>query len=160
MKELAKLQTERKIVIKQCDKGAGILIIDFKDYMKACEEHLKEEIVEKNGKKKPYYRKVSEAQFEEAKLKLLKLLQSGFDNEILTKQEFSAMCRESKSTSMFYCNFKIHKEYEHIPPVRAIISGSGSILENPSKFVDHYLKDIATKHDTYLQDTPDFIQKI
>ena len=30
-KVLAKLQTERKIVIKQCNKEAGILIIDFKD---------------------------------------------------------------------------------------------------------------------------------
>ena len=160
MQEFKKLQRERKIIIKQCDKGAGILIIDFKDYMAACEEHLNEEIVGKNGKKKPYYKKVSETQFEEAKIKLLKLLQSGFDNEIITKQEYSAMCPQSKSTSRFYCNFKIHKDYEHIPPVRAIISGSGSILENPSKFVDHYLKDIATKHDTYLQDTPDFIRKI
>ena len=33
-------------------------------------------------------------------------------------------------------------------------------MENPRKFVDHYLKDIATKHDTYLQDTLDFILKI
>jgi hypothetical protein len=56
--------------------------------------------------------------------------------------------------------YAVYSVVEHIPPVRAIISGSGSILENPSKLVDHYLKDIATKHDTYLQDTPDFIRKI
>ena len=73
-----------------------------------------------------------------AKNKLTKLLQSGYDNEILTKAEFEAMCPDSKNASKYYCNFKVHKEYTHIPPVRPIISGSGSILENPSKFVDYY----------------------
>ena len=30
LKELIKLQKERQIVIKPCDKGAGIIILDFK----------------------------------------------------------------------------------------------------------------------------------
>ena len=40
LKELIKLQRERKIIIKPCDKGAGILILDFKEYMRSCYEHL------------------------------------------------------------------------------------------------------------------------
>ena len=36
IKELIKLQKERIIVIKPCDKGAGIIILDFPVYMKAC----------------------------------------------------------------------------------------------------------------------------
>ena len=62
--------------------------------------------------------------------------------------------------SKFYCNFKVHKDYDHIPPVRPIISGSGSLLENPSKFVDYNIKELATKHESYLQDTPDFLRKV
>ena len=58
------------------------------------------------------------------------------------------------------CPFKIHKQHEHIPPVRPIVSGSGSILEDLSKFVDYHIKNIATKHSSYLQDTPDFIRKV
>ena len=33
LKEIIRLQRERKIVIKACDKGAGIIIIDFEDYI-------------------------------------------------------------------------------------------------------------------------------
>ena len=33
LKELIKLQRERVIMIKSCDKGAGIMILDFKTYM-------------------------------------------------------------------------------------------------------------------------------
>ena len=42
-----------------------------------------------------------------------------------------------KEAAKFYCNFKVHKEHEHMkaPPVRPIISGSGSALENVGKFV-------------------------
>ena len=36
-----KLQRDRKITIKPCDKGAGTIILDFEEYMKACESHLK-----------------------------------------------------------------------------------------------------------------------
>ena len=157
---LVKLQRDRKIVIKQCDKGAGVIILNFEDYMKAANEHLKEKIKDKDGNEKPYYKQVNESKFEEAKDKLLQLLQTGYDNEIISKQEFDAMCPIGKTTSRFYCNFKIHKPHQHIPPVRAIISGSGSILENPSKYVDYFLKDLATKHEAYLQDTPEFIRHI
>ena len=34
------------------------------------------------------------------------------------------------------------------------------MLENPSKFVDYHIKDLATKHETYLEDTPDFLRKV
>ena len=160
LKELVKLQKERRIVIKQCDKGAGIMIMDFDDYKKSAEEHLVETMEDNDGNQKSYYKKVTETALEIAKDKILKLLQSGFDNEIISKQEYEAMCPESKTPSKFYCNFKIHKPYTHIPPVRAIISGSGSILENPSKFVDFHIRDLAINHKSYLQDTPDFIRKV
>ena len=38
--ELSKLQKERQIVIKQCDKGAGIIVLNYDDYIKSCTEHL------------------------------------------------------------------------------------------------------------------------
>ena len=37
LKDLIKLQKEKNIVIKQCDKGAGIIIMDHKNYVKAAE---------------------------------------------------------------------------------------------------------------------------
>ena len=40
MKTLMNLQKERQIIIQKCDKGAGLIILNFNDYMKACYEHL------------------------------------------------------------------------------------------------------------------------
>ena len=40
LKELVRLQRERVIVIKPCDKGAGVIILDFLVYMRSCYDHL------------------------------------------------------------------------------------------------------------------------
>ena len=52
-----------------------------------------------------------------------------------------------KGHSRLYCNFKVHKQNEHkeVPPVRAIISGAGSVTENISLFVDLHFKDVSVK---------------
>jgi hypothetical protein len=44
LKDLINLQKNKKIVIKACNKGAGILILDFNDYLKACYQHLTSEL--------------------------------------------------------------------------------------------------------------------
>ena len=160
LKELIKLQKDRKIVIKQCDKGAGLVILNFDDFMKAADDHLTETMEDEEGNSKPYYKEVTEVHLDRARYNILQLVQSGYDNEIISKDEFEAMCPESKTASKFYCNFKIHKPHNHIPPVRPIVSGSGSLVENPSKFVDFHLKDLANKHKSYIQVTPDFIRQV
>ena len=60
----------------------------------------------------------------------------------------------------FYETFKVHKEHQpgETPPERPIISGSGSVTENISLFVEHNIKDLARTHTSYLQDTPDFLR--
>ena len=40
LRKLVQLKKEKHIVIKPCDKGAGIIILDFKEYINACEKHL------------------------------------------------------------------------------------------------------------------------
>ena len=69
---------------------------------------------------------------------------------------------EDKNPSKFYCIFKVHKAHEHkeTPPPRPIVSGSGSITENISLYVEHHIKQIATQHVTYLQGTPHFLRII
>lgn len=158
IKELIGLQRERIIVIKACDKGAGIIILDFDDYLKACYEHLTSTLPEGE----PYYSLVNETAVQEAKLKVKKIIEEGLENNIISQSEFDAMNADEKNAGRFYCNFKVHKQHEHktAPPVRPIISGSGSITENIGTFVEHHIKDIATKHESYLQDTPDFLRII
>ena len=59
---LIKLQKDRVIVIKPCEKGAGIIILDFVEYMQSATEHL--EAKTKTGEK--YYQKVNENKLKEA----------------------------------------------------------------------------------------------
>ena len=166
LKELIKLQKERVIIIKAADKGAGIVILDFKDYVKACYTHLLSNIPNQtnNIEEEPqmYYKAVHEFALEEAKSKITETLKEALEQEIITETEYTAMNPEDKNPSKFYCNFKVHKQTEHgeIPPVRPIISGSGAITENISVFVEHHIVDLSTKHQSYLQDTPHFLRVV
>ena len=45
-----------------------------------------------------------------------------------------------------------------MPPLRPIISGSGSITEAISHYVQDQIKDISKRHPSYLEDTPDFLR--
>ena len=68
LKELVRLQRERVITVKACDKGAGIIILDFKEYMMACYNHLLENQpnhVEENPN--TYYKKRDDFALERAK---------------------------------------------------------------------------------------------
>ena len=162
LKDLIQLQKDRKITIKPCDKGAGIMILNFEEYLRACTSHLESTQIQPNGEEAPYYEKVTENSFKEAQDEIQKLLEEGFNNEYITKEEFDAMKPFEKTPGKFYCTFKVHKPHieNKAPPERPIISGSGSLTENPSLFVEYHLKDLTTKHDTYIQDTPDFLRKI
>ena len=46
------------------------------------------------------------------------------------------------------------------PPERPIVSTCGSITENIGTFIQNTLKKYSNKHDSYLQDSPDFLRAI
>ena len=62
LKELIRLQREQKIKIKLCDKGAGIIVTNFNDYIETCMKHLNSK---QNGTN-PYYEEVNESSVEDA----------------------------------------------------------------------------------------------
>jgi hypothetical protein len=164
MKELIKLQKEKTIVIKPCDKGAGIIILDYVVYMRACYEHLNAEKDMGDGEVKKYYLMVDNIELEKTKSKIRNIVQEGLENDILllSKEEHDVMIADDREAAKFYCTFKVHKKHEPMtaPPPRPIVSGSGSTTENIAAFVDFHTKEISNKHQSYLQDTPDFLRYI
>ena len=158
LKELITLQKNKAIVIKACDKGAGIIILNYNDYMKACYLHL----TSNQTANKPYYSQVDEFEIDRVKLKIDTILKEALTNEIISRDEYNAMNADNKEPARFYCNFKVHKKHDPntVPPERPIISGSGSITEGIGTYINHHIKDIGTHHDTYLQDTPHFLRII
>jgi len=158
LKELVKLQKEKHIVIKACDKGAGIIILDYSEYVKACYKHLTSSQSEGN----PYYTQVDALEVERSKAQIENTLLEALKDNIISQDEFHAMNPKDKEPGRFYCNFKVHKKHEHgqTPPERPIISGSGSLTEGIGMYVNHHIKETGTKHPTYLQDTSDFLRII
>ena len=126
--------------------------------MRSCYEHL----LSKTKENKPYYKEVDEFEVERSKAKIRNILEDMLEKNIISKLEFDAMCADDKSPGRFYCSFKVHKPHAHktAPPVRPILSGSGSITEGIATFVEHYIKPMSILHETYLQDTPDFLRLI
>ena len=162
LKQIIKLQHERKITIKACDKGAGIIILNFNDYLRACYEHLLSRLENSGEVPEYYYKQVLEGFLGQAKLEIISVLQEAYSNKLITDGEFNAMNPEDTNPARFYCNFKVHKEHlpGETPPVRPIISGSGSTTENIGKFVEHHLNKIAKSHKSFLEDTPHFLRVI
>ena len=127
LKELVRLQRERIITIKAYDKGAGIMILDFKSYMRACYDILlsSQPNPEEGSEPKMFYQKEDEFTLERAKKNIKDTLNEALDENIITKEEFKAMDPDDKNPSKFYCNFKVHKAHNHkeTPPPRPTISG-------------------------------------
>ena len=189
LQELIRLQRERVIIIKPADKGAGILVINYDDYVKHCGDHLSSrQIVKEATTPSPslpsdnhesqdttphhtspqpssfnsYYRESTEKEVQGVKKKILETLEEGLKNEWIEKEDFEAMNPSQKGPGKFYQIFKVHKPHppSSLPPGRPIISGSGSMNENLSRFVDHHAKDLVQNLPSYIQDTPDFLRNI
>ena len=138
------------------------MILDFDQYMTSCYKHLSSKQSQPDGSEKPYYSRVQPEVLDLVKSQISNLLEEGFDNEYISKDEYEAMDPSEKGPGKFYELFKNHKEHNpgETPPERPIISGSGSVTENLGLFVEHSIKDLANKHETFLQDTPDFLRAI
>ena len=155
---LVKLQRECKIVIKPCDKGAGILICDYSKYVEACNEHLASQTPDGQ----PYYEKVAEKYLTDAKKDIEKTLKKALETKQITKDEESAMSTKEKGPGKMYQLFKLHKKHQapNLPAGRPVISGCNSFTENMSLFVDYHAKHLVQKIPSYLQDTPDLLRKL
>ena len=121
--------------------------------MRACYNHLSSNQIQPDGSLKQRFKLIDEFQITKAKETLRNLLEEGLDNKYISQEEYNAMNLETKELARFYCYLKVHKEYEpkKAPPSMPIISGSGSITENTSLFVQHHIKDVSRTHPSYLE---------
>ena len=94
------------------------------------------------------------------KKEILEVLKVAKDEGIISEIEFKHVDPSDKSAARYYQLFKVHKQHTlgSAPPERPIVSGSGSITENISNFVQHHIRDLSTNHPSYVQDTPDMLR--
>jgi hypothetical protein len=110
LQALIELQKQCKIIIKPCDKGAGIIICDFDKYLESCYEHLSSKITI-NDQEQPYYQKITLSDLQKAKDKIETILKKGHQEKFITKSELDAMLPSEKGPGKFYQLFKVHKKH-------------------------------------------------
>lgn len=156
---LQQLQHDQQIIIKPADKGSGIVILNYDDYVASCTEHLNLQQKQSDGSSLPYYIKATDQEVKLAKREISKALENAKNNGWISQDEYKAMDPTDCGPGYFYQLFKVHKTFPEgsIPPGRPIVSGRGSITENISRFVDHHTRSMVKTLPSYLEDTRDFL---
>lgn len=155
---LNEIKNNKNIIIKPADKGSAVVIMDRDQYVWEGHRQLQDT---------KYYTKLQEPIYPET-TKLIKpiiekLVEKKFIN---SKQKNYLLGNPEPRARLFYLLPKIHKDpsnwskpYE-IPPGRPIVSDCGSETYFTAEYLDYFLNPLSVRHDSYIKDTYDFINKV
>lgn len=138
-------------MIQSADKGGAIVIMDRTQYDQVIRNQLANTV---------FYKKLECNPTKTFQRRIDDLLNSLFQQDMITKQEKTFMTVEFPITPVFYILPKIHKTFVDIPPGRPIIAAIGSLTEKISAFVDYFLQPLVTALPSYTRDSMDFIEVI
>ena len=149
-KSLLTLPKNKNIVIKQADKGSGIVIQNIDDYIKEGERQLNDE---------RFYKPMNQDLTNKHAELIKKVASEMLDQEQITDKTYKYLTTNCTRTPQFYMLPKIHKSLTN-PPGRPIISGNDSPTEKISHMLDVILQPFVPQVKSYVKDTTDFIQKL
>lgn len=157
IKALKNIKQIPDIIIKSADKGSATVIMDRQNYINEGYRQLGDT---------RYYEKIPNPIFPETKLKVHEILKDLLDKHIISEKQFEYLKPpDEPRPRIFYMLPKIHKPVDkwpvrNMPPGRPIISDCSSESYKVSEYIDHFLQPLASKHDSYLKDTSDFLNKL
>ena len=166
--QLIKWQRDREVTIKATDKTGGICILNTEDYVDSMEKILNAKFVDKDGSELDYFQKLDPAEADQLLHNHHHQLKKEVDNAqslgIIDKDQAKWLVPDEPSAGRLYGLVKDHvarekwPEGSEIPPMRPVVSGSGTTFENSSHFVDYYSNHLVKELDSYWQDTPDMLR--
>ena len=151
------IKENKDIIIKPADKGSATVIMDKEKYINEGHRQLSDE---------RYYKKLENPIFSETSLKVTEILQDLQEAHFISEKQFQYLKPpEEPRPRQLYMLPKIHKPLEkwpvlNMPPGRPIISDCSSESYKVAEYIDHFLQPLATKHESYLKDTSDFLNKL
>ena len=164
IKNLVQLRNEGHIVIQPMDKTGGLAVFDRKDYVEGLEKILTEkaQFVGETTENKDFYQPALIEHLNEGLILIQEQVEKGLNNGWISKDEAKAMAPTEAKPGRLYGLAKVHKKVKEgeIPPFRPIVSGSGSLTENISKFVDFHGKPLLSSLPSYIEDTPDLLRSL
>ena len=157
IKALKNIRRNSDIIIKPADKGSATVIMDRQNYINEGHRQLGDD---------RYYKKIQEPIFMETRLKVNEILLDLLDKKFISEKQFQYLkSPDEPRPRQFYMLPKIHKPLEkwpvpNMPPGRPIISDCSSESYKVSEYIDHFLQPLASKHDSFIKDTSDFLNKL
>ena len=154
---LKQLHKDPNIIIKPADKGSSLVIMDTQDYIFEANRQLNNPL---------HYAKIDTLVSPDIRDRYLAILNDLKHKKFLTKKQVKYLSPPiNPRIRKFYLLPKIHKNRStwtlpNMPPGRPIVSDCSSDSYRISEYIDHFIRPIATKHPSYIKDTPHFIQKI
>ena len=157
IRALKNIRQNSHIIIKPADKGSATVIMDKQNYINEGYRQLGDS---------RYYEKIEKPIYSETSVKVNEILLDLFDKKYISEKQYNYLKPpEEPRPRHFYMLPKIHKPLEkwpipNMPPGRPIISDCSSESYRVSEYIDHFLQPLASKHDSYLKDTSDFLNKL
>ena len=144
------LKNNKGIVIMPVDKGGAVLVQDREQYLQEGYKQLS------NPK---FYQKVDKELTADHLLEVNHFIDQMLDDGEIDISVYNYLFSKECGRPNLYLLPKIHKGIIP-PPGRPILSANGCPTEKISAFVDHFLREVSTKHKSYVKDTTHFLQKL
>ena len=167
IKILTHEQKTRNIVIKPNDKNGGCSVLNFNDYVECCEKMLYAKFIDEKGVEKPYYRtNLPKDVLKHHWATIKDKVSEGQSANYISESDAIAMIPDEPRAGRFYGLVKNHVSEDawpdgsKIPPLRPVVSGSGSNTENISLFVDEYSRQEVPKLPSFIEDSRHLLQII
>ena len=163
IQELVALQGSGNIVIKPNDKSGGWSIMDLKDYKEACNAQLSATYFDEDGIEQPYYRESSSAILNFYLTRVKDLVEEGVKSGYIHPDDEKMMVPSVAKPGRYYGLPKNHKLIalgKNIPPLRPVVSGSGSKTEGISHWVDVHSKSEVSKLESFVEDSRHMLEII
>jgi len=155
---LTELKRNKNIIIKPADKGSVVVVMDTEQYLWEGYKQLRNDT---------YYSKLKKPIYSDTLTQIVPIFQKLYEKKFINAKQRNYLIGDSEPRPrQFYLLPKIHKEPANwskpfqIPPGRPIVSDCSSETYRSAEFIDYYLNPLATKHQSYIKDTYDFIEKV
>lgn len=148
---LADLSKDNTVVIRSADKGGAVVLQNVADYEKEIKRQLNDST---------FYEKLQCGPTKVLQTRIHSQLLHHFNNNEFDKHAFDFLSIEHPVMPVFYTLPKVHKGLDIPVKGRPIVSGIGSLTENISAYVDHFIKSEVITLPSYIRDSIDFINTL
>lgn len=145
------LKKDNKIVVRSADKGGAVVLQNAVDYEMEISRQLNDLTFYEKLPSDPTYR---------LQARINSQLSHHLHNEEFDKNVFDFLITEHPVVPVFYTLPKVHKGLETPIKGRPIVSCIGSLTENISAYVDHFIKPMVTTLPSYIRDSVDLINSL